>query len=427
MKYSIVIPTYNHCEDLLKPCVDTILKYSVMSDVELVISANGCTDGTKWYLEGLAHQFASLGFSKHFKFVWSDQPLGYSGACNAGIRASTCQHIVLLNNDTLMLPQSPNFWLEALHRPFQLDPSTGVSCVIKSPSECAGHDFAIFFCVMISRHCFDKIGLLNEAYSSGGGEDTEFSIEAERAGFKVVQCMDTQWSYEISTYTGGFPIYHKGEGTLHDSLLVPNHNSTFLKNGLLLAKKYNPEYYKWKLTNNYERMVYFKGERVDPREQTRYKWAAGRILGNTVLDIGCSTGYGVQFLPPVEYTGIDIDPNIIDCAREQNWRPNTSFLCQDINSFSWKHYDTIIAFEVIEHLSNGLELIETLKRHCNRLLITVPRMEKPGEWGPHHQLHNLSEDDFPGCRFAYLTMSGDISTTPSSNEIDLLMCEWNNN
>jgi len=53
MKYSIVIPTYNHCEDLLKPCLESIFKYTDMTDVELVISANGCKDGTSDYLKAL--------------------------------------------------------------------------------------------------------------------------------------------------------------------------------------------------------------------------------------------------------------------------------------------------------------------------------------------------------------------------------------
>lgn len=29
-KYSIVIPTYNHCDDLLRPCVESIYKYTDM-------------------------------------------------------------------------------------------------------------------------------------------------------------------------------------------------------------------------------------------------------------------------------------------------------------------------------------------------------------------------------------------------------------
>ena len=53
MKYSVVIPTYNNCEKYLKPCIDSIIKHTEMTDVELVISANGCTDNTRAYLDYL--------------------------------------------------------------------------------------------------------------------------------------------------------------------------------------------------------------------------------------------------------------------------------------------------------------------------------------------------------------------------------------
>ena len=33
MKYSVVIPTFNHCDDLLKPCIEAIFKYTNMDDV----------------------------------------------------------------------------------------------------------------------------------------------------------------------------------------------------------------------------------------------------------------------------------------------------------------------------------------------------------------------------------------------------------
>ena len=35
-KYSVVIPTYNHCEKYLKPCIDSIIKYTEMADIESV-------------------------------------------------------------------------------------------------------------------------------------------------------------------------------------------------------------------------------------------------------------------------------------------------------------------------------------------------------------------------------------------------------
>lgn len=60
IKYSIIIPTLNHCDDLLVPCVNSILQYTDMSNVEIIISANGCTDNTRakvreWEEAGLTH------------------------------------------------------------------------------------------------------------------------------------------------------------------------------------------------------------------------------------------------------------------------------------------------------------------------------------------------------------------------------------
>ena len=73
-----------------------------------------------------------------------------------------------------------------------------------------------------------------------------------------------------------------------------------------------------------------------------------------VLEIGCSTGYGSQFLPNnIHYLGLDYDPVIVDVAKEQNWGLSRGFLTADINTYPLGTYSTIVAFEVIEHLDNG--------------------------------------------------------------------------
>jgi len=72
---------------------------------------------------------------------------------------------------------------------------------------------------MIHKKVFEKIGLLNEEYGIGTGEDVEFCIEAVKAGFKMVEASPKQILNEFS-YSGYFPIYHKAEGTVHDTSLV---------------------------------------------------------------------------------------------------------------------------------------------------------------------------------------------------------------
>jgi GT2 family glycosyltransferase len=412
MKYSIVIPTYNNCEKYLKPCVDSIIKYSNIKDIELIISYNGCTDNTKQYLDYLISCFEYHGCGHQIKYYKSDLPLGFAKAINRGIELATCDKIVLLNNDTVILNHK---WLEKLDM-------GDISPVWSQFSRITQRRFGVFFCVMIDRKVFNSIGLLNEDYGTGGCEDIEFCYEAEKAGFKL----------EAGFEAGAFPIYHKAEGTMHDEILVQNWSNKFLLNELKLAKKYNKEWYYWRLSNNYERAVFLKGDAVFPRETQRYEWAAKNVLGSNLLEIGCSTGYGVQFLPETvtQYLGLDYDPIIVDVARDQNWRPNYKFDWADINSYELGQYDTILAFEVIEHLDNGLEVVEKLKKHCKRLLITVPHNEPKGFWGEHHRLHGLTEKDFPGFKFAYINHHGGITDTlvpvENCNPSNLMICRWDN-
>jgi 2-polyprenyl-3-methyl-5-hydroxy-6-metoxy-1,4-benzoquinol methylase len=200
---------------------------------------------------------------------------------------------------------------------------------------------------------------------------------------------------------------------------------------LELAKEYRPDWYRWRLSNNYERAVFLKGDFVYPRESTRYIWANQNLMGKTIMEVGCSTGYGSQFLPhDAVYVGIDYDPIIIRVAEEQGWGETRAFFCENINYDFVVCYDTIIAFEVIEHLDNGLEIVERLKKNCKRLLISVPYNEPKGFWGEHHKLHGLNESHFPGFTFEYINQIGQISNQPQvideRNSCNLMLCKWTN-
>jgi len=299
MKYSIVIPTYNHCDDLLRPCLESVFKHSVMSEVEIIVSANGCTDNTRWYLESLKNQFDRIGFGAHLKVLWSDAPLGYPVANNVAIRHATADRVVLLNNDCILLDQEKSTWLKMLDSTFE-NPKCGISCVLKSHSEITGRDFAVFFCVMIDRKVFETVGLLNPEFGAGGCEDIEYCLEAENAGFEVIQCQEGSWTGQ--TNTGVFPIYHKGEGTVHDSALVKDWKSTFFQNQLKLAEKHNPEWAKnalrqakdgqirsslsWMCENGAEAKELFDEVIVD----NVYGATEETMRGREVIDIGANMG-----------------------------------------------------------------------------------------------------------------------------------------
>lgn len=429
MKYSIVIPTYNNCDKYLKPCLESIFRWTDMAQVELVISANGCTDNTFWYLQSLKNQFDATGFGRHIKIVWNDKPLGFAKATNEGIKVSTGEKVILLNNDVVLLEQEKNAWIRMLDDAFQKNPKCGVSGNLLLYSEATKRKFAVFFCVMIPKYVFHKVGLLNEEYGVGGSEDIEFCIEAEKAGFEI--CEVAENVFDGIQHVSIYPLYHKGEGTMYDTSLVKDWALTFNKNTLRLAKKYNMDHYRYLLSNQYERAVFLKNDPVFLRESARYQWANQNIVGNSVFELGCTTGYGTQFLPRgIDYTGIDYDPIIVDVANEQGWGENFKFAHADINKTQLGHYDTIIAFEVIEHLDNGLQVVEMLKKHCKVLLITVPYNEPPGFWGHHHKLHGLNESHLPGFTYFYSDEHGNVTSQPQpiseSNRCNIMFCRWGN-
>lgn len=201
------------------------------------------------------------------------------------------------------------------------------------------------------------------------------------------------------------------------------------QDALAYAKQYDNQLYRYLLSNNYERAVFLKGDPVYPREATRYLWANRNLFGKNILEIGCSTGYGSQFLPnDINYMGLDYDPIIIQVAQEQRWNENISFAYADINTFSLKQYDTIIAFEIIEHIDNGLEIAQKLKNYCKRLLLTTPHNEPKGFWGEHHKLHGLNESHFSDFKFNYINEHGYIAEQPQAindkNRCNLMIMRW---
>ena len=226
-RYSVIIPTYNHCEDLLKPCLESIIKYTDLSNVEVIVVANGCVDNTREYVESLGEPF---------KLIWIDEAAGYTRATNVGIKAATGTYVVLLNNDTVLLPQSTNHWLNMLEAPFEKQ-SMGLTGPLQLHDDYANAPVLIFFCVMIKRTVFETIGYLDEIFSPGGGEDIDFTVRARQAGYDAEVLEPTKFAG--GTNVASFPIWHKNNQTF---INIPEYTNYIVKrNGLINCKRYNKD------------------------------------------------------------------------------------------------------------------------------------------------------------------------------------------
>jgi len=230
-RYSIIVPTYNHLEDCLMPCLNSIVQHTNLEDVEVIVVANGCKDKTAEFVDSLGHPF---------KLVWFDDGLGFTKATNEGIKLAFGEYIILLNNDTILLEKGllKNTWIDMMVSPFLKDDKVGITGPLELYDRYADAKVMIFFCVMIRKKLFDEIGLLDESYSPGGGEDIDFCVKAQQVGYKEVVVPDNDLTFTF-TNEGRFPIYHLGEGTFSEKEW-PEYGRKIIKdNGLKNMIRYN--------------------------------------------------------------------------------------------------------------------------------------------------------------------------------------------
>lgn len=239
IKFSIVIPTFTNASGLIE-CLDSIIRYTDLTETEIVVVCNGAPPENARVDQ----------LYPNTTVLWYPKPLGYSKACNAGIAAAKGEFIVLFNDDCVLLEQTPkSAWISVLHLPFK-DPKVGLSGPQRAWDENSEHFFLIFFCVMIRKAVFEDIGLLDEITDLGFGEDTICCIEAERAGWRVVQVPDDDKTNELATlspdttlekwqqdkcWTANFPLFHRGEQTIG---FIENCDEVLNRNRAILQKRY---------------------------------------------------------------------------------------------------------------------------------------------------------------------------------------------
>jgi GT2 family glycosyltransferase len=117
-KVSVIIPVWNGRE-YLPGCLDALLAQEY-PDFEVIAVDNASVDGSA---ELIAEQYPQV------RLIRSSRNLGFAGGCNAGLKVARGDVLVLLNQDTVVLPG----WLLALVEALQ-QPEVGiVGCKILYP------------------------------------------------------------------------------------------------------------------------------------------------------------------------------------------------------------------------------------------------------------------------------------------------------
>lgn len=91
-KITVVIPNYNGLH-FLKPCLESLKKQSLFSDLEVLVVDNGSKDGSQEFVREECPWATVLG--------WEDNR-GFCQAVNEGIKRAGGEYVFLLNNDTTL-------------------------------------------------------------------------------------------------------------------------------------------------------------------------------------------------------------------------------------------------------------------------------------------------------------------------------------
>jgi ubiquinone/menaquinone biosynthesis C-methylase UbiE len=94
--------------------------------------------------------------------------------------------------------------------------------------------------------------------------------------------------------------------------------------------------------------------------------------GHSLLDLGCATGAYVDHLNARGYRACGLD--LLSYAQWRQASPSC-FVRGDVPNlpFSGQSFDTVLAFDVLEHIPELQQALEEIRRICRRnLIVTVP-------------------------------------------------------
>lgn len=243
-RLSVIVVTYENVE-LTRLCIDSLLRNTLLPDLEIIVVDNASSDGTRTYLRHMALRHPNL------QVVLNTDNKGFAAANNQGLRLAKGDYLVLLNNDTVV----PKGWAHTMIRHLA-DPMIGLVGPVtnhignearidvdysgidmmeafadRHTDKQAGKAFDIdrlaMFCVMMRRDAFAAVGVLDEGFGIGMFEDDDYSKRMRAKGYRTV-CAEDAF------------VHHFGQAAFRKLIASGEYDRIWKKNQTYYEEKWGP-------------------------------------------------------------------------------------------------------------------------------------------------------------------------------------------
>ena len=202
-RVSVIIPTLDHLEDVVR-CLESIELAGDATAIEVILVDDASTAQIATALDSVAG----------LRVIHLPTNVGFAGACTAGVEAASGEHIMLLNNDTRVIPG----WIDSLVDELDQHPGTGAvgSMIIRDDlllqesgvivwSDGSGWQYGngespyepqyrfrrvVDYCsgaaLLVRRSVWDRLGGFDARFAPAYYEDTDLCFEIRELGLDVV-------------------------------------------------------------------------------------------------------------------------------------------------------------------------------------------------------------------------------------------------
>lgn len=242
-KCDVIIPIFN-APEWVKLCVYSLFKNTPNEYINKIYLMDDCSDlNTKDCLNNLAEKYA-----KKIEIITNTKNLGFVKNVNKGLKISEAEYVLLLNSDCLLAKNT----IPKLINHITNNSKIGLICPVSNNAANLSLDMLDGFsyiqmdallekkfsginydactivgnCLLLTRECIEKVGLLDEAYGIGYGEETDYHFEALSLGFEAKVAIDTY-------------VFHKAEASFGNS---KEKEIRILENRELFFSRWGKEY-----------------------------------------------------------------------------------------------------------------------------------------------------------------------------------------